>query len=182
MPRLCCFYSFACEDCQAKGHTRNTPALLPQFSNRLCRHLARLMSHAGAMDEYNSIEGLLAPAREGALRPLSGRYLMELAAGQRSLKWSSLVLGIDTISSPLFVVGSSMSCRQCDLSRLSPLTSRRGQLQRLQDLPERAFYFPADDELANLQDWRKKFFFIALSYRWLSQGSWWGRRKLRFNC
>ena len=58
---------------------------LAQFSNVFCRHLARLMSHAGAMDEYNTIEGLLAPVREGALRPLSGRYLMALAAGQGSL-------------------------------------------------------------------------------------------------
>ena len=84
------------------------------------------------MDEYNSIEGSLAPVREGALRPLSGLYLMELAAGQRSLKWSSLVLGIDTISMsdtlsfPLFLVGSSVSCRQYDLSRLSLLTSGGG--------------------------------------------------------
>ena len=57
----------------------------------------------------------------------------------------------DTLSSPLFVVGSSVSCRQYDLSRLSPLTSGGGQLQRRQDLPERAFYFPADDELGSCQ-------------------------------
>ena len=68
------------------------------------------------MNKYNSVEGLLAPAREGALRPLSGRYLLKLAAGQRSLMWSPLVFGIDTISIldtpslPLFVVFSSVSC------------------------------------------------------------------------
>ena len=71
---------------------------LSQLSNLLCRHLSRPMDHAGAMEKYNSVEGLLAPAREGALRPLSGRYLLKLAAGQRSLMWSSLVFGIDTIS------------------------------------------------------------------------------------
>ena len=140
------------------------------------------------MDKYNSVEGLLAPAREGALRPLSGRYLLKLAAGQRSLMWSPLVFGIDTISIldtsnfPLFVVGSSVSRRQYDLSRLSPVTSGGGQLQRRQDLPECAFYFPADDEVAKVDTDLQKFFFIALSYRWLSQGSWWSRRKLRFNC
>ena len=70
------------------------------------------------MDKYNSVEGLLAPAREGALRPLSGRYLLKLAAGQRFLMWSLLVFGIDTISIfdtssfPFFVVGSSVSCPQ----------------------------------------------------------------------
>ena len=64
---------------------------LSQLSNLLCRHLARLMSHAGAKDEYNTIEGLLAPVRAGALQPLSGRYLMALAAGQGSLMWSHVV-------------------------------------------------------------------------------------------
>ena len=49
-------------------------------------------------------------------------------------------------------------------------------------MAEDAFYVPADDEVAKVPDWSKKFFFVALSYRWLSQGTWWGRRKLRFNC
>ena len=133
------------------------------------------MSHAGAKDEYNSIEGLLAPVREGALRPLSGRYLMALAAGQGSLMWSLLVLGIDTTSifdtssSPFFVVCSSVSCPQYDLSRLSHLKSGGGKLQRRHDLPEDAFYLPADNEVAKVRTEWQKFFFIALSYRWLSQ-------------
>ena len=80
-----------------ENHSQHTSPL-SQLSNLLCRHLSRLMDHAGAMEKYNSVEGLLAPAREGALRPLSGRYLLKLAAGQRSLTWSSLVFGIDTIS------------------------------------------------------------------------------------
>ena len=50
------------------------------------------------------------------MRPLSGRYLLKLAAGPRSLMWSPLVFGIDTISIldtpslPLFVVGSGVLC------------------------------------------------------------------------
>ena len=73
-------------------------------------------------------------------------------------------------------------CPQYDLSRLSHLKSGGGKLQRRQDLPEEAFYLPADGELARVRDSFLKFFFVALSYRWLSQGTWWGRRKLRFNC
>ena len=101
------------------------------------------------------------------------------------------MLGIDTISifdtscSPLFVVGSSVSCPEYDLSRLSLLKSGGGKLQRRQDLPEDAFYLPADEQLAKVRTFpfdEQKFYFVALSYRWLSQGTRWGRRKLRFNC
>ena len=50
---------------QEKHSQHSSP--LAQFSNLFCRHLARLMSHAGAMDEYNTIEGLLAPVRAGRI-------------------------------------------------------------------------------------------------------------------
>ena len=87
-----------------------------QHTSPLCQFSKLLSRHPTLKPSYNSVEGLLAPAREGALRPLSGRYLLKLAAGQRSLMWSPLVFGIDTISIldtssfPLFVVGSSVSC------------------------------------------------------------------------
>ena len=94
-----CVSPFACEDCLKP---RETVAAFQQFVSVFFFFVAPppLTSHAGAMDEYNSIEGLLAPVRDGALRPLSGRYIMKLAAGQRSLTWSPHVLGIDT--SPIF--------------------------------------------------------------------------------
>ena len=113
MLRICSCFSFACEDCLRPGEPLPTHkpfiSVFQPFESP---------SHAGAMDKYNSVEGLLAPAREGALRPLSGRYLLKLAAGQRSLMWSPLVFVIDTISIldtpsfPFFVVGSSVSCPQ----------------------------------------------------------------------
>ena len=111
MLRLCSYYTFACEDC--------TKAREPLATHKPFMSVFQTLespSHAEAMDKNNSVEGLLAPAQEGALRPLSGRYLLKLAAGQRSLMWSPLVFGIDTISIldtssfPLFVVGSSVSC------------------------------------------------------------------------
>ena len=34
------------------------------------------------MDQYNSIAALLEPVRSGALYPLSGRFLVRLAAGR----------------------------------------------------------------------------------------------------
>ena len=111
MLRLCSYYTFACEDCTKPREPLATHKPFMSVFQTL-----ESPSHAGAMDKYNSVEGLLAPAREGALRPLSGRYLLKLAAGQRSLMWSPLVFGIDTISIldtssfPLFVVGSSVSC------------------------------------------------------------------------
>ena len=111
MLRLCSYYTFACEDCTKPREPLATHKPFMSVFQPL-----ESTSHAGAMDKYNSVEGLLAPAREGALRPLSGRYLLKLAAGQRSLMWSPLVFGIDTISILdtssflLFVVGSSVSC------------------------------------------------------------------------
>ena len=111
MLRLCSYYTFACEDCTKLKEPLATHKPFMSVFQPL-----ESPSHAGAMDKYNSVKGLLAPAREGALRPLSGRYLLKLAAGQRSLMWSPLVFGIDTISIldtssfPLFVVGSSVSC------------------------------------------------------------------------
>ena len=123
---LCCYYPFACGGCLKP---REPLAKLQPFRSVFQHFLSP--SHTGAKDEYNSIEGLLAPVQDCALRPLSGRYLVALAAGQRSPKWSPLVLGIDTISisdtssSPLFVVGSSVSCLQYDPGRLSPLKIRR---------------------------------------------------------
>ena len=100
---------------------------LSQLSNLLCRHLARLMPHAGAKDEYNSIEGLLAPVRAGALQPLSGRYLMALAAGQGSLMWSLLVLGIDF----RYLQFSFVCCGfKCVISPVRPESAITPQIRR----------------------------------------------------
>ena len=97
------------------------------------------------------------------------------------------MLGIDTISmfdtssSPLFVVCSSVSCPQYDLSRLSHLKSGGGKLQRRQDLPEEAFYLPADDEVAKVHALDlKKYFFIALSLQVAFPGYTVGSSKVAF--
>ena len=51
-------------------------------------------------------------------------------------------------------------------------TSGEGLLQRRQDLPQEAFFVPSAEDLANLSTRYdsscKKFYFLALSYRWLT--------------
>ena len=136
MLRLCSYYTFAREDCTKPREPLATHKPFMSVFQTL-----ESPSHAGAMDKYNSVEGLLAPAREGALRPLSGRYLLKLAAGQRSLMWSPLPFrfSIPPVSLGLLWV---QVCHVLlfDLSRLSPLKSGGGKLQRRQDLPEEAFF------------------------------------------
>ena len=61
MLRLCSYFSFACEDCL---RPRDPPTHKPFTS---VFQPFQSPSHAGAMDEYNSVEGLLAPAREGRI-------------------------------------------------------------------------------------------------------------------
>ena len=48
-------------------------------------------------------------------------------------------------------------------------TSGEGLLKRRQDLPEEAFFVPSAEDLANLRHPSlKKYYFVALSYRWLT--------------
>ena len=41
------------------------------------------------MNSYNNIEALLAPVKSGAIAPVSGQYLIKLAAGCRVLRQKS---------------------------------------------------------------------------------------------
>ena len=55
-------------------------------------------------------------------------------------------------------------------------TSGEGLLKRRQDLPEEAFFVPSEELLAKVDPYFWKFFFMALSYRWLTESPFGGKQ------
>ena len=106
---------------------------------------------SGAMDTYNSIDALMAPVRMGALAPVSGKFLLKLAA--------------QAAQGNFWPRGVPEGC--CFWAK-----SGGGRLKRRQELPDEAFFVPTAEQLAAIThpDYKKRSF-VALSYRWLSKGT-----------
>ena len=115
---------------------------------------------AAAVHQYTTDSAVWATVEEGAVAPVSGKYLLRLLEGLEGSVVGCLL-------SDLTLVGLS----PCGLSLWSWATykSGAGHLQRRQDLPADAFCF---DEMNSER--------VALFYRWLSPGVlWWSRPKLQ---
>ena len=82
------------------------------------------MSCAGATDLYNSVDALVQPVRDDALRPLSGHYLMRLSAGRRSPVLSLLRLARNVLRSSVRT-SNSVLCfvSSCGMSHMRPVSA-----------------------------------------------------------
>ena len=129
------------------------------------QHAAPDPSPTVASGHFTTTEALLATVEDGSVGPLSGRYLMGLAEG-----WMGFPVEM-FISDPVFFwqVLSFAATPNVPVETLLDwaTTSGGGLLQRRQDLPEEAFFVPSKKLLAKLPSY-KKYFFLALSYRWLT--------------
>ena len=86
--------------------------------------LIRVMSCAGATDLYNSVDALVQPVRDDALRPLSGQYLMRLSAGRRSPVLSLLRLARNVLHSSVRTSNSVLCLvSSCGMSHMRPVSA-----------------------------------------------------------
>ena len=126
------------------------------------------------MLKYFSFDGLMASVTEGSIKPLSGRYLVKLAGGQRA--WLGEVL-----FDPSMVCPGWVSQRIVFLWRAVRCSTKSGgeRLEKRQDLPDDAFLIPSARQLKAAEESEGQYLnnkkkgrvdFVALSYRWISAG------------
>ena len=118
------------------------------------------------MLKYLTVDGLMTSVTEGSIKPLSGRYLVKLAGGQRA--WLGEVL-----FDPSMVCPGWVSQRIVFLWHAVRCSTKSGgeRLEKRQDLPDDAFLIPSLNQVEAMNAGKKGCVeFIALSYRWISAG------------